>query len=225
MLNIQGDIQNIKKLNSRRKEVIGSWESSGGRNIGSFRNDHFLFNVPSDNTYIDVIIQSGVDNYLYVINSLGFIVSETDSDRLVSNLKSGTYRLVVATFASARDSNYILNVVGQYENLQEKPSNTIETIGAWVASGGRDINSPNNPKYSFEVTEESLVDITITSSIDNYLYLVDNLGLIIAQTDSDRLTAKISEGQYKVIAATFATGQASNFVLNINGQIKNFFEN
>ena len=53
------------------KRIIDSWISSGGRNISSFRNHHFLFDVTQSGN-VEINIESSVDNYLYLINSLGF---------------------------------------------------------------------------------------------------------------------------------------------------------
>jgi hypothetical protein len=224
VLKVQGAFDNIRKINSQRIEQIGNWTSSGGQLKESYRNDHYLFDVTSD-SYVDITIESSVDSYLYLINSLGFIVVETDSNRLVSSVPADSYMLVVATYSAGQVSNYVLTIVGQFSNLTEKTSNVIETIESWTSSGGQNRYSVNNPSYLFNVTEESLVDITIVSSVDNYLYLVDSLDNIVQETDADRLTALVPAGQYKLVAATYSVGKASNFVLTIYGQVDNFWQN
>lgn len=223
-LTIQGSIANIRKINSQRIEQTGGWESSGGQSRNSYRNDHYFFDVPSD-SYIDIVIQSNANTYMYLVNSLGIIVKETSKNRLVSSVPADSYRLVIATYYVGESSNYIFTAVGQLENLREKASNVIETVGAWTSSGGQDRYSINNPSYSFDVTEEGLIDVTISSSVNNYLYLVDSLDNVVESGSKDRLTAWVSPGQYKLVTATYYTDVSSNFVLTVYGQISNLLQN
>jgi len=223
-LTLKGSMSNIRKINSTRIERTGKWVSSGGRSIGSTRNDHYLFDVSSD-SYIDIAINSSVINYLYLVNSLGFVVASVNGNRLVSTVPADSYRLVVATYHPAQASSYSLTLVGQFTNLTKKTSKSIKTISSWSGSGGRNRYSSSNPSYSFDVTEDSVIDITIRSSVYNYLYLVDNLGNLVASVNGNRLKVSVSTGRYKLVAATYHKGETSNFVLRTYGQIANFVQN
>lgn len=90
--------------------------------------------------------------------------------------------------------------------------------GSWNPSGGQDIYSINNPAYPF-TTSGGRVSITLTSSVDNYLYLLDSNNKIIAfNDDSVGTNAKIETtllaGSYIVVAATLKKGEKGNFTLS-----------
>ncbi len=223
-LTLTGAMSNIRKINSTRVERKGKWTSSGGRSLGSTRNDHYLFEVSSD-SYINIAIKSTVSNYLYLVNSLGFVVASANGNHLISTVPADSYRLVVATYYPAQASNYVLTFVGQFTNLTKKSSASIKTIGSWTSSGGRDRYSSSNPSYSFDVTEESVIDVTIRSSVSNYLYLVDSLNNLVMSANGNRLKASVSAGRYKLVAGTYYRGEKSNFVLMTYGQFANFVQN
>lgn len=223
-LTLTGAMSNIRKINSTRIERKGKWTSSGGRSLGSTRNDHYLFEVSSE-SYIDIAIKSTVGNYLYLVNSLGFVIASANGNRLISTVPADSYRLVVATYYPAEASNYVLTFVGQFTNLTKKTSASIKTIGSWTSSGGRDRYSSSNPSYSFDVTEESVIDVTIRSSASNYLYLVDSLNNLVMAANDNRLKASVSAGRYKLVAGTYYKGEKSNFVLTTYGQFANFVQN
>lgn len=223
-LSLKGAMSNIKKINSTRIERTGQWTSSGGQSTGSYRNEHYLFDVKVD-SYINVSIKSNVSNYLYLINSLGFVVATANGNHLASAVPADSYRLVAATYYPAKASNYTLTIVGQFDDFKKKTSNSIKTIGSWSSSGGQSRTSDRNPSYSFDVTEDGVVDFTIKSSVSNVLYLVDSLGNLVASVRGNRLKASVSTGRYKLVAATYYKDKKSNFVLNTYGQIENFVQN
>ena len=59
---------------------------------------------------------------------------------------------------------------------------TIKLDGSWVNSGGRDHQSAQNPRYTFEVTQAGEFDIRLESAtanpcIDTVLYLLETNSL------------------------------------------------
>ena len=220
VMSILGSVEFAGKVESQRVTKVGTWESSGGRSRSSFRNIHYDFDVAND-SYMDITIQTSVSEYLYLVDPLGFVVAEGSGNRIVSPVSPGTYRLVVATYDPAQSANFVVALTGQFENTVEKTSKRVEVIGSWISSGGRNRNSSANPRYAFDVFESSLVDITVESSVSNYLYLVDSLNNVVVETSEDRLTAQVAPGQYQLVAATYSTGQASNFRLKFYGLLDN----
>lgn len=226
VVNIIGDAGNIGKISSNKKTIVDKWESSGGRLKESYRNKHYDVVFEQD-SYININIKTSVSNYIYVINSLGFVIEEVSGNALFVEVPADSYRIVIATYSVGDDSNFVVDVVGQFNSssLVEKTSSLLQETGAWVLSGGRDRFSSKNLTYSFDITEESLIDITIVSSVSNYLYLVNDLGLVVSEISGDRLTKLIPAGSYQLIVATYSVDQTSNFVLKLYGQVENLLLN
>ncbi len=80
-----------------------------------------------------------------------------------------------------------------------------KVVDSWILSGGRDQSSLRNHHYIFDVTSVGAVTISIESSVDNYLYLKNELGFIVSQSDGNTVTETLSPGTYTVVAATFAS--------------------
>jgi len=220
VLNIYGDIKVLGKVDSDVLVVNGNWETSGGRLMSSYRNDHYDFNV-TKNTYLDITISTNISPYLYLINPTGMVIGEVSGNRLSLKAGPGQHRLVVATYYAGEAGSYVLKTTGNFENFIEKTSNRISFDDAWEPAGGRDRYSSLNPAYEINVTENSLVDITITSSVNNYMYLVDQYDIVAGKVSGDRLTAYVSTGRYKLVLATYYENVRSNFIVNIYGQVEN----
>jgi len=152
------------------------------------------------------------------------VIGEVSGNRLSLKAGSGKHRLVVATYNPGEVSSYALKITGNFENFIEKTSNIITFDDTWNPSGGRDRFSSLNPAYEFDVTEDSLVDITITSSVSNYMYLVDQYDIVAGDVSGDRLTAYVSAGRYKLVLATYNPNLRSNFIVNMYGQVGNLNE-
>lgn len=89
--------------------------------------------------------------------------------------------------------------------------------GNWNNSAGR--STSGNPLLALKVDATSTVTLDLSSSVDSYLYLVDLAGNLIAQDDDSggnrnaRISRILSPGVYRVIAATYSTGQTGSFNL------------
>jgi len=236
-LKLLGNIEDVGKVDSQSKSVEGSWTSSGGQLKDSYRNDHYTFNVTADNSYIDILVQSNVANHLYLINSNDVVVKKTGDVssgdvRLRSEVSAGSYKLVVATYFLGEIDSYDLTVVGEFSNLTKKSvPNPVEKQASWSPSGGQDRTSANNPSYSFDMTEDNIIDMTISSNVSNYLYLINSNDVVVEEAsnvssgDVRLLTGILPSGRYTVVAATYFDNEESNFTLTVYGQIANFTEN
>jgi len=213
-----------KTLPSAVTQITGAWVNSAGRVPDSFRNDHYEFTIESA-TYIDIIVSSSVGVSLFLIDSLGILQSSYASGGLTGQINTAlapdTYRLVVATHAPNQTAQYTLEMHGQYANFVSIPSQTLSVAGAWTSSGGTDSGSPDNPKYSITITEDSYIDILIESPADTYLFLIDSLGIEVLKGRSNLIAGNVEAGTYTIVAATWRENQTASFNLSAVGQVEN----
>lgn len=88
---------------------------------------------------------------------------------------------------------------------------------AWVSSTGR---TYENPRFRLELYAPATVTLDLMSSVDTYLYLLNQDGSqLIAQDDdsgdgyNSRLTVSLGAGKYMLVAATYSAGQRGDFTL------------
>lgn len=92
----------------------------------------------------------------------------------------------------------------------------------WEFSGGMDVNSTDNPNYTFSLSDSKRVKIDLESDVDTYLYLLDESMSVIAEDDNsgEGTNAKIKEnlvpGTYTIVVATKQVGEAAIFDLFAN---------
>ena len=91
-------------------------------------------------------------------------------------LPAGDYSVVAATVAGGEADDFTLTIT--YD------TGTIETVtGSWASSGGQDPMSASNVSHPISLATSGGLSIELTSSVDNYLYLVRN-DQVIAQDDN-----------------------------------------
>lgn len=114
--------------------------------------------------------------------------------------------------------------------------------GSWVNSGGRDHESAQNLRYTFEVTEAGEFDLRLESDtsnpcIDTVLYLLDTNGLKNSNDDwttrvpqsphsdckynSRIITSNLSNGIYTLVAGTYSSGESGDFVISARSRSPN----
>lgn len=90
--------------------------------------------------------------------------------------------------------------------------------GSWNPSGGQDAYSVNNPAYPFTVKTAGEFIIDLTSTVDNYLFLLDSNNKVLASNDDTvgnnaQIKTTLPPGSYIVVAATYAKAQKGTFIL------------
>lgn len=92
--------------------------------------------------------------------------------------------------------------------------------GYWSGSGGRNPSSPANRQFIVDHSGPgSTVTFHLSAPLDTYLYLLDASGNVLAQDNdsggnlTSRLSYFLSPGTYKLVAATYASGQSGEFTL------------
>lgn len=94
--------------------------------------------------------------------------------RLVS---PGLYNIVAATFATGQAGNFTITATDVLGGIQT-------FNGFWTNSGGRNPTSPNNPVFVLDGRHTGPLKISLSSpAINNYLYLLDANGQIVAEDD------------------------------------------
>lgn len=94
-----------------------------------------------------------------------------------AGLAAGTYTLVAATANTSETGSFTLNIT-----LND--GTTIEKTGSWTSSGGQDETSMANPRFNFTIKRAGGATVSLTSSVDNYLFLLDRGDNILYQDDN-----------------------------------------
>ena len=109
-----------------------------------------------------------------------------------------------------------------------QPLTAAVTDGAWTS----DCRSDNKPRhyaryYTFDVSEPTEVTITLTSSTDTYLLLINGSvtdGAVLAENDdyeyavsNSRIVSTPQGGDYTIEATTYEAGATGSFTLTVSG--------
>ena len=204
-------------------QIVDSWMSSGGGNRNSYKNHHYVFDANSAAT-VSMKMTSDTDNYMFLVNSLDFVVGQVSGNLLNVDVEAGTYRLVAATWNPYQTSNFVLDITGDITKPAKVSSNTLEVVSEWISSGGRQRKSYANKHYNFDVAQDSFIDIEIQSNGANYLYLVDSLDMVVGEVSGNHLFAKVPADSYRLVAATWNPNIESAYTLQLTGQFSNLTE-
>ncbi len=184
--------------------------------------------VSSGDYYIYAVIDDGVNPAIYSSYSTGKVT--VNRVPAIAITAPATDEMVSASYtiswtASDPDDQAAISL---YYNID----NHGQANGSWTSSSGQSYTDTGNPSYQFEVTETGSVQIDLTSSVDNYLYLLDSNGVLIDQNDDSggdgnggdgtnaQLIITLDPGLYIVVAATYDTGQVSSFSLSVTGPVE-----
>ncbi len=222
------------KIETQYQRMVGSWTWSNNdrQQAMSARNRHYDIEVTQD-TQIDLILTSSLNVRLYMINALEFRVIDADNTfsktiRKSVTVRKGKYRIIASTYSDGQEANFTLDIFGHFANVTEIKSLEPFFNGSWTASANS-LTSPNNPRYNLEVTQESMVDIWVSSpTIDIRYALLNERGDVIV--DSGTRSSKtwtdngvLPKGVYTIVVATRLDNQRGNFTLEVYGHfISNF---
>jgi mono/diheme cytochrome c family protein len=88
-------------------------------------------------------------------------------------LPAGEYTIVAGTDVAGENGSFTISVM--------RDNFSYETFtGSWTNSGGRDADPLNNPSFNFEMPYSGGATITIDSTVDTCLYLLDPGGTVMA---------------------------------------------
>lgn len=217
------------------KSAQGRWEFGAGNNLpGSLRNDHYTFELLSDNDTLNLSLTSpDTEVSLWLYNPLGQLLRQRWGGRteniFQSNLNSGMYHVVVGTNQRGEAGDYSLEVSGNVSDLTQLSSVTEGLVAEWATNGGGNNfpYSPRNHFYALEITENnSVLDIVLTSDdTDVSLWLFNTLNEQVRQRwggRSESIVEGVNAGTHLIVAGTNQRGVLdADYALNVNGNFTN----
>ena len=231
--------------------VSGEWSSScESTTLAGWYARYYSFTLTEESA-VTITLESSTDPYLYlragaaksgtVAHENDDIVAGTDTNsRIQATLGAGTYTIEATTYGAGETGNFTLTVSGLGGGTGTMPGPSddpcLDTLSVDGAVSGEWSSSCESTTlagwyaryYSFTLTEESAVTITLESSTDPYLYLRAGAAKsgtvahenddIVAGTDTNsRIQATLGAGTYTIEATTYSPGQTGNFTLTVSG--------
>ena len=94
-----------------------------------------------------------------------------------ASLPAGTYTVVAATVNANAADSFTLTIT-------KLNGSKTQEIGRWASSGGKDATSTSNPRYTFTLESAGGIKISLSSGVDNYLYLLNRSSNILFEDDN-----------------------------------------
>jgi hypothetical protein len=213
-LDICGDVATVEVLKSTKISFDNQNMAVGGGtdSYNSWRNKHFSFEVPEDNTFIDFLVKSKVTNCrIYIINSAGDYLTYSDIGTYTKvspfNFKKGTYYIVV-NGEEDKATTFDLTVYSKAASIINakniSSTNFSKKTGSFNPGGGVDnYSSLLSRKFTFSVSTLTHIDLIANSSgLNTRLYLLNSTGNYITYSDVgtyNRIEShKLTKGTYTV---------------------------
>ena len=237
--------------------VAGTWESNCGSAARDGRYARFYSFTLTEESEVTVTLTSDEDTYLYIREGEGTdgtILYENDdirqyldlNSRVAATLAAGTYTIEATTYEAGVVGEFMLTVTGLPATDTPEPTPTaspeptpgdpcIEAItsstvtGTWESSCESSAREGSYARfYTFTLTEDSNVTITLTSEVDTFLYIREGEGrggTILHENDdiqlyvdlNSRIVETFSSGTYTVEATTYDAGTVGEFTLTVSG--------
>ena len=221
------------------QSVGGPW-SSDCRSVnrrGSYA-VFYTFSVDSgSNVRID--LDSGTDNYLYLLDGSGTSgrIIESDDDggpgrdsQIIMNLARGTYTLEATTYDPGIAGSFSLSLVGGPDTGGDCEDSIIpgRSVGGSWSGDCRSVNRSGRYArfYTFSVDSTSTVRIDLDSATDAYLILLEGSGTSgrIIESDDDggpgrdsQIIRDLAGGTYTLEATTYGASETGSFTLSLSG--------
>ncbi len=221
------------------QNLSGSWDAGTFSNwrSGSYAK-YFTFSL-SEETTVVISLTSETDPLVYLFNGLDIndrpIVYNDDASnysrnsQLITTLQAGTYTIEATTCNEGQEGSFELSL--SVLNLPSESSIKIgQTIsGTWNAEAPRSNwrSGSYARHYSFWLSEEDTITISLKSEIDTYLVLfkgTDTNDSPITNDDdggdgrNSRLVQILQPGLYTIEATTCYEGQEGSFELNLSSR-------
>ena len=236
--------------------VSGSWGSgcASENRSGSYAR-YYTFTL-TEAAEVSITLESGVDTYLFLLDGAGRVLNVDDDDDdnqftlasdtdsgLKRTLSAGAYTIEATTYHTGATGPFTLTVngIGGVTPPPPLPVSCEVTLTGDGAVRGRwsnDCASENRSGsyaryYTFILTESAEVSITLESSEDAYLFLLDGDGRdgsVLDQDDDDDhnqftlasstdsgLRMTLPAGTYTIEATTYNPRITETFTLTVSG--------
>jgi subtilisin len=200
---------------------------------------YYTFTLASDDT-VTISLSSSDYNFFYLLNGSGadgsVITSKAGGYAYTNNsyeaeivqfLSAGTYTIEATTLLSGQTGSFSLTL--QTADSGDNCTYSIalgETVsGSWASGCASTHRSGSYAEfYTFTLSSSGTVTISLTSSVDSYLYLLssgDTNGEVIAYNDdyngstNSGIVHTLSPGTYTIEATTYFGGLAGDFDLTL----------
>ena len=234
----------------------GSWTGAcGSTHHDDGRYARFYAFTLDTQTAVQIDLTSSEDTYLYLLSgsdSDGTVIAENDdatgqgtNSRITETLASGTYTVEATTYWSGTTGSFNLSIDPSGTTASPPPTGNCESTvtsgpipvqgglggvaitGRWVVGCDSVHRSGRNASYiSFTQESSGQVIITLESSVDTYLYLLQGeggSGTVLASNDNygggsnSQITRFLSPGRYTVEATTYSPSVTGEFTLTLSG--------
>ena len=201
----------------------------------------------SQQTEVQIDLTSSQDTFLYLLRGAdanGTVVTDNDdvesgntNSRITETLAAGTYTIEATTYGEGVTGDFTLSIVPAGTTAPPPATDgCFQSLGALTAAVTRDASwtgdcaSTHRPGrharfYSFTLSQQTEVQINLTSSQDTFLYLLrgaDANGTVVTDNDdvesgntNSRITETLAAGTYTIEATTYGEGVTGDFTLSI----------
>ena len=232
----------------------GSWTGACGSTHQDGGYARFYAFTLDTQIAVQIDLTSSEDTYLYLLrgsDSDGAVIAENDdaagqgtNSRITETLASGTYTVEATTYGSGTTGSFNLTIATGSTGTGPPTGNCESTVtsgptpvqgglggvaitGRWVVGCDSVHRSGRNASYiSFTQESSGQVIITLESSVDTYLYLLQGeggSGTVLASNDNygggsnSQITRFLSPGRYTVEATTYSPSVTGEFTLTLSG--------
>ena len=224
-----------------------SWTGDCASTHRPGRHARFYSFTLSQQTEVQIDLTSSQDTFLYLLRGAdanGAVVTDNDdvesgntNSRITRTLAAGTYTIEATTYGEGVTGDFTLSIVPAGATAPPPATDScFQTLGALTAAVTRDASwtgdcaSTHRPGrharfYSFTLSQQTEVQIDLTSSQDTFLYLLrgaDANGAVVTDNDdvesgntNSRITRTLAAGTYTIEATTYGEGVTGDFTLSI----------
>ena len=216
---------------------------------------YFTFTL-AQQTDVTITLDSTTDPYLYLRSGgkTGTVVAENDDhngdltkSQIVRTLAAGSYTIEATTYSPALTGSFTLTIAGLGSGSDgggtPTPTSTGTpadpcaaaitadgtTNGTWAANCQSQVTGRGYARYfTFTLSEQRQVTITLESGVDTYLYLragsaksgdaaAENDDIAPGTNLNSQISQSLAAGSYTIEATTYAQNTAGSFTLTIAG--------
>ena len=239
----------------RMETLTGTWaaDCASENRLGRYAN-FFSFTL-EEATEVTIDLTSAEDTYLYLLDGMGrdgMVLHENDdvapgtNSQIQETLAAGTYTIEATTWGSGVTGSFTLTVSGLGDGTTPTPTPTPgpmptddpcretlpgdETVtGEWASDCESAVGARGYARYyTFTLSEESEVTITLESDTDPYLYLRageaksgdflhENDDIVLVTNTNSRIEETLMAGTYTIEATTYGFGEMGSFTLTVSG--------
>ena len=232
-------------------EAEGEWTSDCASTNRSGRYARFFTFTLEQGTEVTIELTSEEDTYLFLLEGSDKgaefrtenddIESGNTNSRIVETLESGTYTVEATTYSSGQTGQFTLSITVPMETAEppvspEDPcvaalgtlTGAVTENGSWADDCASTNRSGSYARYyNFTLSQETEVQVDLTSDADTYLFLLEGAGRdgavaaenddIVSGNTNSQIVATLAARTYTIEATTYSVGVTGDFTLSVTG--------